>query len=145
MLRSDYCSLLQTLPVLCSLTSLDLSDLDLCPKNNRLMLVKQSPPQKRLSCEILGPSSGDESTIADGHVPFPVENWDACAAVLQALPLHRFTHFGFTVEPSADTLCRALAIALSAVSSSGSNLGISSASGAGSSIYRSEAGSPVST
>ena len=111
MKRSDYCQLLQQLPVLSSLTSLDLSDLELFPKSTQLAPVK--PPNKRRSAEIHRSPQGDRRSIdsvTSEHCI--VEDWGACAAVLQRLGLHGFSHLGITIEPSADRFCRALASAL---------------------------------
>lgn len=121
-MRSDYCSLLQALSALSSLTSLDLSDLDIHPKNNRLQQVKAS--NGRISLDLLGSTnSGDATHCSESslgaHVHLPVEDWEACATVVQALPLHKFELLGLHIEPAADTLCRALVAALTAVATCG--------------------------
>lgn len=111
MKRSDYCQLLQQLPVLSSLTSLDLSDLELFPKSTQLAPVK--PPSKRRSAGIHRSLQGNSRSIdnvTSEHCI--VEDWVACAAVLHRLGLHGFSHLGITIEPSADRFCRALASAL---------------------------------
>lgn len=99
MMRPDYCCLLQTLSALSFLTSLDLSGLELHPKNNRMQRIKDARSFHM----------HPEHNSPHGQVQ---DDWVASAEQLSRLPLSRFKHFGITVEPAADALCSALATAL---------------------------------